>query len=206
MRISSIVRNTVIAGLTAGALTAGATKTNSPTHQTFEHDTIELQYKVDPSGSFSEHVLKNAPNPNLIFMGEKKIAKFVVDITNNILYHYDDFGEAIGAYSVATGKPSTPTHTGYRMVTHVETYPYKTAPKTTKRRRDPNSYGPKIICLEQIDLKTGERSSIGEFIHGNNNPASIGKKASHGCIRMDNEVIKYLSTQVKRGDFVIIKK
>lgn len=169
-------------------------------------DKVELRYKVKPSGSFEEHILKNAPKPNLIFKGEEKIAKFVVDVTNNILYHYNQLGEAVGVYSVATGKPSTPTHTGYRMVTHVETYPYKTAPKISKRRKNPKSYGPKIICLEKIDLQTGEKGITGEFIHGNNNPASLGKKASHGCIRMDNEIIKYLSSLVKRGDFVIIKK
>ena len=47
---------------------------------------------------------------------------------------------------------------------------------------------------------------IGEFIHGNNDSTSIGKKVSMGCIRMDNNVIKYLSGVVKRGDFVVIKK
>ena len=46
----------------------------------------------------------------------------------------------------------------------------------------------------------------GQFIHGNNDVTSIGKRASKGCIRMDNEVIKYLASIVKRGDFVIIKK
>ncbi len=204
MRISSIIKNTVIIGVTTGALTAGASKVHATS--TLNEDKVELQYKVKPSGSFEEHILNNAPSPILKFKGVKKTAKFVVDITNNILYHYNQLGEAIGAYSVATGKSSSPTHTGYRVVTHVETYPYTTAPKTTKRRNDPKSYGPKIICLETIDLETGEKGVTGEFIHGNNNPASLGKKASHGCVRMDNEVIKYLSSLVKRGDFVIIKK
>ena len=48
--------------------------------------------------------------------------------------------------------------------------------------------------------------SNGEFIHGNNNPASIGTYASHGCIRMDNDVIVQLSKEVKPGSYVLIQK
>ncbi len=203
MKIFPIIRNTLLAGITAGTLVVSAPRIKAD--NSIEGDKIELQHKVKPSGSFDEHILQNAPSPKLNYKGTEKIAKFVVDVTHNILYHYDDFGEAVGAYSVATGKPSTPTHTGYRMVTHVETYPYKSAPLSSKRRKTPKSYGPKIICLEKVDLKTGEKGITGEFIHGNNDVSSIGKKASHGCIRMDNDVIKYLSSIAKRGDFVIIK-
>ena len=92
------------------------------------------------------------------------------------------------------------------MVTHVETYPYRSAPMATKRRRNPNDYGPRIICLETVNPKTGAKGSTGEFIHGNKNPNSLGKYASLGCIRMDNEVIKELAKQVKRGDIVVIKR
>ena len=65
---------------------------------------------------------------------------------------------------------------------------------------------PKIICLQKVDPETGTRSSTGEFIHGNNNPASLGKYASLGCIRMDNDVIRELAANVKRGDIVVITK
>jgi len=57
-----------------------------------------------------------------------------------------------------------------------------------------------------LNPKTGESHFNGEFIHGTNNPNSIGKHISHGCIRMDNEIIQELSKQVKRGDIVIIQK
>ena len=43
------------------------------------------------------------------------------------------------------------------------------------------------------------------LLHGNSNKSSLGKYASLGCIRMDNEVIKQLSKEVKRGDIIIIK-
>lgn len=161
---------------------------------------------IPPSGTSSKKVLLGAPDPYVTIEGELKTATIVVDLSQNTLYKYDEFGNAEAAYLVASGKKSTPTSTGVRVVTHVETYPYRTAPRKAKRRRSPRDYGPKIICLETVNPKTGERGITGEFIHGNNNPSSIGKYASHGCIRMDNEVIKELAAQVKKGDIVLIQK
>ena len=92
------------------------------------------------------------------------------------------------------------------MVSHVEKYPYLTAPRSTKRRRNPSSFGPNIIILDNVDVYTGEKSMTGQFIHGNNDSTSIGKRVSNGCIRMSNKVITYLSKLVKRGDLVLIKK
>lgn len=161
---------------------------------------------VTPSGTSSPDVLAKAPSPKIKVAGKEENAKIVVDLSKNVLYHYDDNGNPLTAYSISSGKPSTPTSTGVRKVSHVEVYPYRTAPKHTKRRRNPAPYGPKIIILDEVNTKTGETSSIGEFIHGNNAPSDLGKYVSHGCMRMDNEVIKYLSSVVKRGDYVNIIK
>ena len=158
-----------------------------------------------PKGTDSKNFLAGAPSPDIEIAGEKKTAKFVIDLSTNTLYKYNIQGKAETAYLIASGKESTPTSKGVRIVTHTETYPYRTAPRGTKRRRNPGAYGPKIICLNKIDPQTGEQSQTGEFIHGTNDLSSIGKYASHGCMRMDNEVIKELSQEVKRGDIVIIK-
>jgi lipoprotein-anchoring transpeptidase ErfK/SrfK len=42
-------------------------------------------------------------------------------------------------------------------------------------------------------------------IHGTNNPASIGKQVSHGCIRMYNQHVLELSTIVHVGTRVTIR-
>lgn len=162
--------------------------------------------KVTPQGTNAKSILFGAPNPQITIKGDTISAAIVVDISKNILYHYNEDGEAICAYLVASGKKKYPTDTGVRIVTHVEKYPYKSAPASTKRHKNPNDYGPRTICLETIDPETGARGKTGEFIHGNKNPKSIGQYASLGCIRMDNEVIKELATKVKRGDIVIIQK
>jgi lipoprotein-anchoring transpeptidase ErfK/SrfK len=157
-----------------------------------------------PEGSSDEEVLQFAPSPSVEIMGEETNATIVVDLSNNVLYHYDENGDADCAYRIASGKPQTPTHTGIRMVTHVETYPYRTAPAHTKRRKYPKDYGPKIIMLNKLDPETGELSDIGEFIHGNRNSSTLGQYVSHGCMRMDNDVIKELAANAKRGDIVLI--
>lgn len=147
------------------------------------------------------------PSNNITVNGQNIKARVVVDVTKNVLYYYDTEGSPNMAYLVASGKKSTPTSCGIRRVTHIETYPYKTAAATTKRRKSPGAYGPKIICLTVVNPQTGESvGANGEFIHGNNKPSSIGQHASKGCIRMDNEAVKYLSSVIKRNDYVVIKK
>ena len=71
---------------------------------------------------------------------------------------------------------------------------------------NPDDYGPRVICLETVDPETGKRGKTGEFIHGNNNPSSLGKYASLGCVRMDNTVIKYIASMLKPGDIVVMKR
>lgn len=158
-----------------------------------------------PEGTSDVAVLNVAPNPEISINGEIQNAVIVVDLSKNVLYKYDSLGAAEKAYLIASGKANTPTDKGVRIVTHIEKYPYKAAPIGTKRRRNPGAYGPNIICLNKINPDNGEQSRTGEFIHGNCNKSSLGKYASQGCIRMDNEVIKQLSKEVKRGDIIIIK-
>jgi lipoprotein-anchoring transpeptidase ErfK/SrfK len=43
-------------------------------------------------------------------------------------------------------------------------------------------------------------------IHGTNNPASIGKQVSHGCVRMYNQDVTYLANTVPIGTRVTIRQ
>ena len=179
--------------------------TKTPIFAQVKDSVDTFEYSIPPEGTTRNDILLMAPNPEITINGEDKTAKIVVDLSTNTLYKYNAEGKAESAYLIASGKPGTPTDKGIRIVTHVETYPYKSAPSGTRRRRKPNDYGPRALILEKLDPETGNRSKTGEFIHGNNNPGSIGKYVSLGCMRMDNEVIKKLAKEVKRGDIVIIK-
>ena len=167
---------------------------------------VDTTIVVPPQGTTDISVLSNAPSADVYIKSNLEKAKIVVDLNKNILYKYDDTGTPKEAFLVASGKKSTPTDPGIRIVSHVESYPYRSAPRKTKRRRNPRAYGPNIIILKKINITNGVQSSCGEFIHGNKDASSIGKYASLGCIRMDNDVIKELSKQVKQGDIVKIIK
>ncbi len=207
MKILSV--NGIKNGLKVAALAAGTFVLPSVALKAqgrfLDRDIFQHEETVKPSGASSNFILNTAPSPEITIAGKKHKATVVVDLATNVLYHYDDKGNAVNAFLVASGKKSTPTEKGIRAVTHVETFPYKSAPASSKRRKKPYDYGPRIICLETVDPKTGARGVTGEFIHGNNNRASLGKYASKGCIRMDNDVIKALAKVIKRGNFVLIK-
>ena len=182
MKITPINNFRKLFGITlaAGAI-ASAPLITSGSNQVLAQDTVTLTTQVPPKGTTDSLILKSAPSPVVFVTGERKNAAIVVDLSKNVLYKYDEDGQPEIAYRIASGKPRTPTDTGLRMVLGVEKYPYKSA-------------------------VTGRKGSTGEFIHGNNNPSSIGKYASLGCMRMDNEVIKELASQVKRGDLVLITR
>lgn len=171
------------------------------TNDVFEHKPLVTNLpKAEP--------LKNLPkiNPNIKIAGETKKATIVVDTEKNKLYHLDTSGEIIKEYDVATGKKSTPTDKGIKKITWIESYPYKNAPTTSKRRNAPWDYGPKIIVIGVVDEKTGKVTHFdGEFIHGTNKPKSIGTHASKGCVRMHNKDVIELASQLEKDMYVVFK-
>ncbi len=193
--------------IAAAALT-GLVMTTTPAHSaTLERTPVTDVYEtnsVPPKGTDAPAILANAPSADVTVKGEHKKATIVVDLTKNILYKYDKDGNAQKAYLICSGKKSSPTDPGLRVVSHVEVSPFKAAPKTTKRSRNPAPYGKRAIILNILDPVTGEQFQTGKFIHGNNAPASLGFYESLGCMRMDNDAVIELSQMVKRGDIVNI--
>lgn len=146
-------------------------------------------------------------SPVVEVAGDTIYPAVVVDLSENKLYHYGFDGYIKNVYPVAVGKKTTPTKPGLRVITDVEDYPYKKAGKNTKRRRAPQDYGPHVITLANIDLKTGLiTGSDGQFLHGTSNPNSIGKNVSKGCVRVSNEVIKELAKQLYKDQYVLIRE
>jgi hypothetical protein len=97
-------------------------------------------------------------------------------------------------YSVAVGKPSTPSPAGeYTIERRVMNPTYHHDGRTVA----PGPHNP-----------VGDRwmglSKAGYGIHGTNEPNSIGKAASHGCIRMGKADIEDLYSRVEVGDQVEI--
>lgn len=104
-------------------------------------------------------------------------------------------GQVKKIYSVATGKQSTPSPTGsFHIVVRVTDPTYYHDGKVIA----PGSHNPLGNRWMGLDRK-------GYGIHGTNAPSSIGKSASHGCIRMAKHDLEELFSLVKVGDEVEIR-
>lgn len=92
-------------------------------------------------------------------------------------------GRLIKTYPVGIGKMLTQTPVGDFVIVN--------------REPDPGGpYGAMWLSL----------SKLGYGIHGTNNPGSIGKAVSKGCIRMHNKDVLELARQVPNGTRVIITR
>lgn len=105
-----------------------------------------------------------------------------IDTKNHTLTLFKD-GKVHKVYPVAVGKASTPTPKGtFRII-----------------NKQNNPGGPFGVRWMGLNAPQG-----GIGIHGTNNPASIGKSVSHGCIRMHNANVTELSNLVPVGTIVKI--
>ncbi|HXE07413.1 MAG TPA: L,D-transpeptidase [Acidobacteriaceae bacterium] len=104
-------------------------------------------------------------------------------------------GQVKATYPVAVGKLSTPSPAGdFTIISHVTnpTYSHK------GRVVGPGPGNP-------VGTRWMGLSERGYGIHGTNEPRSIGKSASHGCIRMGRKDLEQLFATVEIGDAVEIR-
>lgn len=119
--------------------------------------------------------------------------KIVVSIPHRKLALIED-GKVKQLYPVAVGAAKSPSPTG--------TFEVKT------RLVKPTYYHPGKVIPAGADNPLGTRwiglSTKGYGIHGTNVESSVGKAASHGCIRMHRKDLEQLFAQVQVGDEVEI--
>ena len=120
--------------------------------------------------------------------------KIVVSIPDRKLALIED-GEVIKVYSVAIGASESPTPEGEF--------------KIVNRLTSPTYYHPGKVIGPGADNPLGTRwmglNLKGLGIHGTNTPGSIGKAASHGCVRMAKKDLEELFELVQVGDVVVIR-
>lgn len=103
-------------------------------------------------------------------------------------------GKIVRVFPVAVGARVSPSPTGnFRIVNRVSRPAYY-HPGVVIPAGPDNPIGPRWLGL---DLK-------GYGIHGTNEPRSIGKAASHGCIRLRNRDIEQFFALARVGDVVHI--
>jgi lipoprotein-anchoring transpeptidase ErfK/SrfK len=118
----------------------------------------------------------------------------VVSIPERKLALIED-GQVVKIYTVAVGADVSPSPDGeFKIVNRVEKPTYYHKGKVIPSGRS-NPLGTRWIGLSEPHYG----------IHGTNEPWSIGKAASHGCIRMAHKDLEELFTLVRPGDTVIIR-
>ena len=118
---------------------------------------------------------------------ERSTRRVVVSIPDRKLVLLEG-DRVLKTYDVAVGKPSTPSPVGeFKIISHAIDPVWKNVPPGPS-----NPVGTRWLGL----------SIKGYGIHGTNAPNSIGKAASHGCIRMRNRDVEELFTLVPNGAVV----
>jgi lipoprotein-anchoring transpeptidase ErfK/SrfK len=117
--------------------------------------------------------------------------RIVVSLEDHKLALMED-GKVQKIYPVAVGKPSTPSPVGTFTIARRVMNPTYSHDGRTVQPGPHNPVGSRWMGL----------SIHGYGIHGTNEPNSIGKAASHGCIRMAKADLEELYPQVAVGDTV----
>jgi lipoprotein-anchoring transpeptidase ErfK/SrfK len=151
--------------------------------------------KLPPAERISHRDFQNDKTVVVIIDKKKRQTYILQDQDDGIYIVYESDN--------AIGDSDSPTPAG----------PYKVASKTTQ----PTWVPPKSIDPEQKEIgpyKNNKDNPLGVaavrlnkwniVLHGTNNPASIGKKVSHGCIRHRNDDIMRIYNTVDEGTTVIV--
>ena len=117
--------------------------------------------------------------------------RLIISIPDRKIALLED-GRVIKIYPIAVGKQSTPSPNGsFHIATRVQ-HPTWYQPGKVVPSGPANPLGTRWMGL----------GYKGYGIHGTNRPRSIGKAASHGCIRMRNHDVEELFELVQVGDAV----
>jgi len=117
--------------------------------------------------------------------------RLVISIPDRKIALFED-GHVVKVYGIAVGKRATPSPNGKFNIASRVVKPTWYQPGKVVGPGPANPLGTRWMGL----------GYKGYGIHGTNRPASIGKAASHGCIRMRNQDVEELFELVQVGDEV----
>ena len=146
---------------------------------------------VSAAQAFGQSDMKQNSPEAVAAQGNTPRPVIVVSLEDRKLALVED-GQVKRVYTVAVGKPSTPSPEGtFSIQRRVKNPTYRHDGKTVL----PGPGNP--VGTRWMGLNTR-----GYGIHGTNEPRSIGKAASHGCIRMVQADLEELYELIAVGDTV----
>ena len=205
--------------LALGLTGCGGEKTTAPVEQKQAPVVVEeVKTPVAPVAEAEKAPVEIAPVPKVEQVQEEPVAVApVVDnsyilITKSSfsLHYFNNEGKETFATGCALGKNPGQKEKRGDMKTPVGTFVVDDVVDSSWWTHDfgdgkgeiAGAYGPYFISLNTDELSQGNWGGIG--IHGTHDPASIGTRASEGCIRLRNEDVERLRPLVHVGMKVII--
>ncbi|WP_316568240.1 L,D-transpeptidase family protein [Neobacillus sp. YIM B06451] len=121
----------------------------------------------------------------------------IINKSTNLLAYYKN-STLVKIFSVGTGREPSLTPEGkFKVVNKIVNRPYY-------KEKIPGGSPKNPLGKRWLGLNANGTWGTTYAIHGNNNPSSIGKYVSGGCIRMHNEEVQWLFDQVAVNTPVII--
>ena len=106
-------------------------------------------------------------------------------------------GKVVKTYRVAVGRPSNPTPRGSFRTGRIDWNPWWRPPKVRwARGMKPQPPGDPDNPIQGVKIFF---KAPDYYIHGTNDPGSIGRAASRGCIRMSESNAKSLARRIKKA-------
>lgn len=164
-------------------------------------ETVAANPGVDPwiPGAGTKIVL---PTEHLLPVGARK--GILLNLVDQRLYYFPPGGKPVESYPIGTGQEAWHTPLGTTTI--------------VRKKRNPTWYVPKSIQKDDPTLPgvigPGPDNPLGRFamylgwkaflIHGTNNPWGVGRRVSHGCVRMYPESIESLFPRLPIGTPVTV--
>jgi L,D-transpeptidase ErfK/SrfK len=162
------------------------------------NEIVDANPGVDPwlPGEGTEVVI-----PKLWVLPEAPLEGIVINLAEMRLYHYTDTdaGKVVETYAVGIGTETSHTPLGKYQIREKLENPRWIVPESM-RKKD---------AMLPREMPPGDENPLGKYalrlsdpqylIHGTNRPFGIGRRVSHGCIRMYPEDIAKLYAAVKLG-------
>ena len=199
--------NTIFKTIAAAVLatrlfaTAGLAASVAPSQQEASSGIVIVPAAASPSQDLAQSP-RYKRGKVVDFATQSVKGSIIVNTSQNKLYYVLGNGKAL-MFPVATARKGFEWSGSHKVSMKTEWPSW--SPPEEMRRRHPEL--PKF-------MKGGKNNPLGARalylgssiyrIHGTNEPKSIGKAASSGCIRMHNEDVKYLYTLVKLGAQVTV--
>lgn len=106
-------------------------------------------------------------------------------------------GKVVKTYRIAVGRPGNPTPRGSFRTGRIDWNPWWKPPKVWwARNKKPQPPGDPDNPMQGVKIYF---KAPDYYIHGTNDPASIGRAASRGCIRMRPGDAKNLARRIRKA-------